>query len=375
MAVPGGPTDGVPVGERFRAFQRDLGRPGGGGQGSQRRAERGRGERGRAERGRGGGERLAVPPAEFRSYYGRPVIKAPVWRYDIAGYLFTGGLAAGSSLLAAGADLSGRPALRRAARTTALAALAASTYFLIHDLGRPERFHHMLRVAKPTSPMSVGTWLLAGYGPAAGAAAVSELADRLPSRGPLGVARRAGPVVGRVAGLAAAAAAPAVGTYTAVLLADTAVPAWHDAYPALPFLFAGGALTSAAGAALVTTPVAQAGPARRFALAGAALDLVAEWRLSRPSLGLTGEPYRVGRPGALLRAGKLLLAAGTAGALLARRSRWLSALAGSALLASGLATRLGVFEAGLVSAKDPRYTVVPQRERAGADRRTAPDDR
>lgn len=338
-----------------------------------------------------------MPPAEFRSYYGRPVIKAPVWKHDIAGYLFSGGLAAGSSLLAAGADLTGRPALRRAARVTALGALAASTYFLIHDLGRPERFHHMLRVAKPTSPMSVGSWLLAAYGPAVGAAAVSELAHRLPSRGPLGVVRRAGPAAGRAAGLAAAAVAPAVGTYTAVLLADTAVPAWHDAYPTLPFLFAGSTLTSAAGAALITTPVAQAGPARRLALAGAAMELAAEWQLSRPGrpapphqtagthadppanrppadgtpvdrphLGLTGEPYRTGRAGALLRAGKLLLAAGTTGALLARRSRWLSALSGAALVASSLATRFGVFEAGFASARDPRYTVLPQRHRADA---------
>lgn len=86
---------------------------------------------------------------------------------------------------------------------------------------------------------------------------------------------------------------------------------------------------------------------------------------------MTGEPYRTGRAGALLRAGKLLLAAGTTGALLARRSRWLSALSGAALVASSLATRFGVFEAGFASARDPRYTVLPQRERA--DARTAAD--
>jgi len=79
-----------------------------------------------------------VPSAEFRSYYGRPVVKAPVWRHDIAAYLFTGGLAAGSALLAAGADLTGRRGLRRAGRVAALGALGASTYFLINDLGRPE---------------------------------------------------------------------------------------------------------------------------------------------------------------------------------------------------------------------------------------------
>jgi formate-dependent nitrite reductase membrane component NrfD len=111
-----------------------------------------------------------------RSYYGRPILKAPVWRRDIAAYLFSGGLAAGSSILAAGADLTGRPAMRRAARLTSLAAVGASTYFLINDLGRPERFHHMLRMAKPTSPMSVGTWILTLFGSASGLAAAGEVA-------------------------------------------------------------------------------------------------------------------------------------------------------------------------------------------------------
>ena len=51
-----------------------------------------------------------VPKAEFTSYYGKPVLNPPVWEArDIAGYFFLGGLAGGSSLLAAGADLTGRP--------------------------------------------------------------------------------------------------------------------------------------------------------------------------------------------------------------------------------------------------------------------------
>src|SRR5687768_12625712 len=118
---------------------------------------------------------VRVPPAEFRSYYGRPIVKRPVWRHDIPAYLFTGGLAAGSALLAAGADLTGRPVTRRAGRLAAVAALGASAYFLVNDLGRPARFHHMLRVAKPTSPMSMGTWILAAFGPAATAAGAAEV--------------------------------------------------------------------------------------------------------------------------------------------------------------------------------------------------------
>lgn len=219
----------------------------------------------------------------------------------------------------------------------------------------------MLRVAKPTSPMSVGTWILTAYGPLAGLAAVAEAAPLLPERGPLGVARRLLPPVGAAGGLAAAAIAPALGTYTAVLLADTAVPSWHDAYPDLPLVFAGSALASGAGAALIAVPPPQAGPVRRLAVAGAGLELFGAHRVERR--GLLAEPYRTGRAGRLLRAGRVLTAAGVAGALLGARSRAVSAVSGVALLAASAATRFGVFYAGVASARDPRYTVLPQRER------------
>ncbi|MER7457707.1 NrfD/PsrC family molybdoenzyme membrane anchor subunit [Micromonospora sp. NPDC126480] len=324
---------------------------------------------GRARRGRGG-EELRVPEAEFTSYYGRPILKAPVWTWDIAAYLFTGGLAAGSSLLAAGGQLTGRPALRRAGRVTALAAVTASTVFLIRDLGRPERFHHMLRVAKPTSPMSVGTWILTAYGPAAGLAAVAEAAAWLPERGVPGLARRVLPPAGHAAGLAAAVTAPALATYTAVLLADTAVPSWHEAYPELPVIFAGSALASGAGVGLLAAPAGQARPARRMAVAGAALELLGAHRVET-RLGLLSEPYATGRAGRLLRAGRALTAVGVAGALLGRRSRVVSAASGAALLAASLATRFGIFHGGVASARDPKYTVVPQRERLARRRAEA----
>jgi hypothetical protein len=292
-----------------------------------------------------------VPSAEFRSYYGRPVVKAPVWKHDIAAYLFTGGLAAGSALLAAGADLTGRRGLRRAGRVAALGALCASAYFLVNDLGRPGRFHHMLRVAKPTSPMSMGSWILSAFGSAAGVAAVSELR-------PHGLTG----TTGRAAGLAAGALAPALATYTAVLLADTAVPSWHEAYPELPFIFAGSAMASGAGVGLIAAPLDETGPARRLAVAGAALELAGSQRIER-RLGLLSEPYRTGRAGRLLRTGRALTAAGVAGALLGRRSKAMSVLSGAALLAASVATRFGIFDGGVASAKDPKYTVVPQRDR------------
>ncbi|MGC4758226.1 NrfD/PsrC family molybdoenzyme membrane anchor subunit [Micromonospora trifolii] len=343
----------------------DRGTAGGNGVASSRRSA------GRRGRRRGGGEELRVPEAEFTSYYGRPVLKGPVWKWDIAAYLFTGGLAAGSSLLAAGGQLTGRPALRRAGRVTALAAVSASAVFLVKDLGRPARFHHMLRVAKLTSPMSVGTWILTAYGPAAGVAAIAEAAGVLPRHGLLGLAGRALPPIGHAAGLIAAGTAPALATYTGVLLADTAVPSWHEAYPELPVIFAGSALASGAGVGLLAAPPAQAGPARRMAVAGAALELYGAHRVET-RLGLLSEPYRLGRPGGMLRAGRLLTVGGVAGALLGRRSRVVGALSGTALLAASVLTRFGIFYGGVASARDPRYTVVPQRERVDA-RRTGMD--
>jgi hypothetical protein len=290
------------------------------------------------------------------------VLKAPIWRHDIPAYFFAGGLAAGSSLVAAGADLTGRPVLRRAGRVTSLAALGASTYFLINDLGRPERFYKMLRVAKPTSPMSVGTWILAAFGPAAGLAAVAEAAPWLPERGAAGLLRRLLPGTGRAAGLAAAGLAPALGTYTAVLIADTAVPSWHEAAPELPFIFAGSALAAASGVGLAAAPLAESDPVRRLAVAAAGVELAAMRRVEN-QLGLLSEPYHEGRAGRLLRAARVLTVGGVAGALLGRRSRVVSALSGAALVAASVCTRFGVYEAGVASAKDPKYTVLPQRER------------
>jgi hypothetical protein len=297
-------------------------------------------------------EQTVVPKAEFRSYYDRPVLKPPVWEWKVPAYLFTGGLSAGAAMLGAGADLTGRPALRRAGRLGAMGGLAASMYLLVADLGRPERFLNMLRVVKPTSPMSVGTWLLVAYGAGAGGAAAAEV---LPSR--LGWA-------GRPAGLWAAAVAPGVASYTAVLLSHTAVPAWNEARGQLPFVFAGSAAASGGGLGMVCAPVAQAGPARRLGAVGAAAEVVASRMVSR--LGLVGEAYTTGRAHRLRTWSERLTLAGAVGAVtVARRSRVGAVASGLALLAGSALQRFGVFEAGVESTKDPRYVVVPQRERLG----------
>jgi formate-dependent nitrite reductase membrane component NrfD len=309
-------------------------------------------------------EQLAVPRADFQSYYGRPILKPPVWEWKIAAYLFSGGLSAGSAMLAAGADLTGRPSLRKVSRIGSLVSVLASLYFLVSDLGRPERFHHMLRVAKPSSPMSVGTWILSAYGPGCAVAAVAELMPRRLRRTRLG---RLTSGLARPAGLWAAATAPGVASYTAVLLSQTAVPAWREAHPYLPFVFTGSAAASGGGLGMLLAPLDEAGPARRMAVAGAGLEVAAS-RLLETRLGLSAQAYTTGKAHRLRQWAEILTVGGAVGAVVGGK-RAVVAASGAALLAGSALQRFGVFEAGRESTRDPKYVVVPQRERLDAGRR------
>ncbi len=299
--------------------------------------------------GRRGGEKQMVPEADFSSYYGRPVLQETVWGPDIPSYLFLGGLAGASSALAAAAQLSGHPELARTAKTGAAGAISLSMMALVHDLGRPARFINMLRVVKVTSPMSVGTWILSAYTPLALGAAASAVTGKLPR-------------LGLAATLPAAALGPAVAAYTSVLLCDTAVPAWHEGHREMPFLFAGSATAAAGGLGMLAVRPDQAAQAVKFGVLGAAAEITAK-RLLLRRLGPAAEPYQKGRAGTMMQAAEALTAAGLLGAVLAGRSRTAAALSGTALMAASALTRFGVFEAGRASARDPKYTVGPQRQR------------
>ncbi len=272
-----------------------------------------------------------------------------MWRWPIPAYLFSGGLAAGCALVSAGAHVAGDRRLDRRTSLAAVGAAVASTGFLIHDLGRPARFHHMLRVLKPTSPMSVGTWIFSAFSGAAGATLAVEVGA---------------PRWRRLAGVghgASAALAPLLATYTAVLVADTAVPVWHGARHELPFLFAAGAAASggAAGVLLADSPAAAAGP-RRLALAAAALEMAADARM-RQRLGPLASPYRAGVAGALHRSSRRATLTGAALLAGAGRRRWLAAAGAVAIGAGAAAERFAIFHAGRASAADPAHVVEPQR--------------
>jgi formate-dependent nitrite reductase membrane component NrfD len=305
-------------------------------------------------------EQPQVPDADFRSYYGRPLLKMPRWKEPhLPAYLFLGGLSGASAAMGAAAAIAGHRPLARAGRLTAALAAAGGTGFLIAELGRPERFLHMLRVAKPTSPMSMGAWLLAAHASLSGAAAASDLTG---IAGPLGAA----------AGAAAGLTGPLLATYAGVLLADTAVPAWHEAQRELPFLFAGSAMASAGAAGLVGTALVPAAvataadrvPAARLAVLGAALELAAAARLEHgPATGarLALETYGTGGAGEMMRAARWLTSAGALAALAAPRSRTAAAAAAALLTAGAITTRFGVFRAGPASVADPKYVIAAQR--------------
>ena len=285
------------------------------------------------------------------SYYGRPVIKEPVWTWEIPAYFFTGGLGGASAVLSLAARVGGNEALAKTSMYVGAAADLASPPLLISDLGRPERFLNMFRVFKVTSPMSVGSWILGVSGGASATAALLELTGRLK------LVKYAAEVVSALSG-------GPLATYTGGLVADTAVPAWHDARRELPYVFGASAAASAGAASALFLPPRDAGPARRLAICGALAELGAVQAMERRLGPLVGEPYKQGEAGKLTKASKLCVAAG-AGLLAARgRKSRTAAVAGSTLLLAGeVALRIAVWKAGRQSARDPRYTVIPQRER------------
>jgi hypothetical protein len=264
-------------------------------------------------------------------------------------------------VVGAGAAARNLPALRRGGRLAALGAVALGGGALAKDLGRPDRALNMMRTVKLTSPMSVGSWILAAFGAFAGLSVATEAGRVLPRQDSL--LARTLRVADPPAAIGSALFSAPLAAYTAVLLSDTAAPTWHESYRELPFVFVGSANAAAAGLALLTSPTDQNGPVRAMAASGAALELGAFEVLERRIDPLLAEPLHEGRAGRLLRLSKLLTAGGALGAVLFGRNRLAAGVSGLALMAGSALTRFGVFEAGMESARDPKYTVTPQRER------------
>jgi formate-dependent nitrite reductase membrane component NrfD len=319
-----------------------------------------------------GGRRRRGGAAAPAGYYGLPAIHGPHWKWLIVVYFFLGGLSAASYVIASIAELvggrDGRP-IARVGRYLSLAALLPCPPLLILDLGRPERFHHMLRVLKLRSPMSLGTWgLLLFSGFCALSALVQAARDGLLGRD-TGLARRLRAVPARPLGALGTAPAFFVGGYTGVLLAATAVPVWTRGYLLLGPLFLASALSSASAAIALVLALARGTSPRTLErlerldrvslLAELGLLLALRARLPR----IVARPLTGGRLSRLYRFGVLGLGLGgplaLQGTALARRappSRPRTALASLLVLAGGFLLRYVMVMAGRASADDPAAT-------------------
>src|SRR5207244_4854800 len=106
----------------------------------------------------------ASPSGGRPGYYGQPIVKPPVWTWEIPIYFFIGGLSGMSAVIASAAVLFHHVDLARTAIWLAAIGVILSSILLIMDLGRPRLFINMLRVFKYQSAMSMGVWILSTFG-------------------------------------------------------------------------------------------------------------------------------------------------------------------------------------------------------------------
>ncbi len=293
--------------------------------------------------------------AEHATYYDRPVLKEPVWHWAIPLYYYIGGAAGASLVIGAAAqiDRSGKlENLMRRAHWTGIIGSALSAGILIYDLGKPSRFHHMLRVFRPTSPMNVGVWILSSISPSAIMAAMFGQRSGL-----LGA-------FGEISGIASGLSGLALSTYTGVLVANSAIPIWQESRHVLPILF-GASAVAAAGSLFDLT---FSDPAARrvtytFGNIGRVVELAATLALEEQVARVprVAKPLKTGVSGLLWKSATVL----TAGSLLlgafSGKSKKRRAAAGMMGTVGSLLMRYGIHRAGIASARDPRATFELQR--------------
>jgi formate-dependent nitrite reductase membrane component NrfD len=317
-----------------------------------------------------------------QSYYGLPVIKKAHWQWEIVLYFFIGGISGASYTIATVARwFGGKPGdeIARAGRYLAFIGVIPSTIFLIMDLKRPERFHHMLRILKIRSPMSVGSWVLMVFGGLATlmamiqaardgwfgrSSAISRLLLALPSR------------VIEAAGLL-----PALffAGYTGVLLAATAVPLWTKRHLLMGPLFVASAFSNAT-AALALWLAWRKRPDKSALERLEKLDslaLLAELALlvsiKRQVGPVTARPLEHGSTGLLHRYGVLVGGIGVPLLLQAKTvvlgkppARTMVLVASTLVLVGGLIFRYVMVMGGHASAEDPKATFEMARRQRGS---------
>lgn len=312
------------------------------------------------------------------AYRDVPILKQPTWNNEVAAYFFFGGISAGAAMLGSIAEVVGGEGHRRLARTAhyvSFAALLPCPPLLIDDLGMPERFHHMLRVFKPASPMNLGSWALFTHGAGATLTVARMLADedRLLGKLPFltGLLRLFPERL--LAGLGLPSSFILAG-YTGVLLGTTSVPVWHTS-PLLGALF----MSSAFGTGVAATNLAATLTHRATEEEGTELTSLAaatgitETALLAGYVATSGEGQKhllTGLPGKLLAGAAACLATSTlielASLATGKHSKSATALASVATLAGGALLRWAIVKAGRSSAADREGTLKAMSPRQGS---------
>jgi formate-dependent nitrite reductase membrane component NrfD len=299
-----------------------------------------------------GGEVLAPLP---ETYYNRPLLKRPHWEWEVITYLFMGGVMGGSGILVAITDERKDPDLARSARYLSFALASTCPLILIKHLGRPERFHHMLRIAKWRSPMSMGVWGLVAFSlPATLCAAGQAARDGVLPRWIACLAPRS--VTNPLCALLGAF----IGGYTGVLLSATAIPVWGIGKRHIPaFSLCSGVAGACAANNLI---LALTGGSKKsiakverleIVASGAELALLLHFK---QHAGPTGEPMFGGERGAkLMRMTEISgIAVPALLSLVPVHARWKTVLASVLTLVGGYVLRESLIESGKNSADDPR---------------------
>jgi hypothetical protein len=296
-------------------------------------------------------------PAAKAGYHGNPLLKPPTWTWEVPLYLFAGGVAGTSALIALVAHVSGNAGLLRAALWIAFAGALVSPPLLIADLGRPARFLNMLRVFKLRSVMSVGAWTLTVFSLSIGLAVVChELILAGYGNGFFLLLEWAAEVVAAFSGLILA-------SYTSVLLSVTAIPVWSENRRLVPAVFLSGGVGSAAALLELLNFLI---PATQFIGIVASTVETAVAILIELRGRYVDKPLREGPVGWLTRSGGIL--AGPVSLLLrvfGPHNPAVREVAALCFIAGALISRYAWVAAGRVSSRDPQALFqIQRRERS-----------
>lgn len=300
------------------------------------------------------------------SYYDIPILKAPVWTWEVPTYFYLGGLSAGAFILGRLAERFGPAGDRSVARAGAIAAFAGlvpCAPLLVTDLGDPVRFHHMLRVWKPTSPMNLGAWTLTAYSGFATAAVLRELLRERDTELGERLKGTTGATLLAIQDAAGIPVALLLASYTGVLLSCTANPLWCK-NPWIGAHFAASAIS--AGTDAITLGLELTGSGTEAGKK--AVDRIAMAAHIAEAATLAGVISFAGRRAApMMRGGhgtRLALGVGglaVAGVLanlpVSGRLRTAARLAAAGIgLASTYSIKTAIFTGGREAARDPRLS-------------------